>query len=763
MPTEMAAAPTSDHQRGAAPRYRESRLLRSPFAWLALAILATLVHACLRIWITPWFYFWDDTQLGAYGQWYELGRRLLNGSWTILDPGAWQGGNLLAEGQWGLWSPLAWGVALASHLFPSAAVFATIVKISFLVLLCVGVFLLARDYGATPGWAAVASFSATAGGQTVYLDSPSWVTGLQAVSLFVLCWYALRRYVARRSGPVLFLAASYLLITTGYVFGVIELAVLFLFVLIEATQCRQGGTLWRTLLPGIYAGLLTVVVYLPGILTSPVTVRSGQGIDNDLFLNMDLSDLATSSTSTAVTTVRGYWGDVAPVPLQYVTWLLPLLVIVGVGLFKLRREFISLYGVLFLTLALVLGPSVLGPLRYPARMMPYVVVCAAVLIAVLCSRSWPPRIAGSRLGWMGIAACLGACFAWAAVPSTFVSVFLALALQLVGLASLVVIAVRVKDGRREWMLPAVALLFSVLVLVPQAVKYPTSALGNFNVPSDVQAMQAVGQTLPDGVMTVGDVYSLRDNPDAYSESLIANLWYLSGRDVVGVYTVLPFREFASDLCLDIRGATCPETLDALFETDALSPVPVADDLGLNAVIVIPGPGLESPPKAPAGWTLESREDTWLLTRGDHMPAAGGVARASDGVEVSQIAVSDLEVAFRVDEVPDGAGSVVMSRLAWPGYSVAGAHLAKPERGYLLTVDVSGVAPGTVVTVTFRPPGWEVELASFFGALFLGVILTIASFIERRRRSRAVGFGRDAGTPHRASSSYSEERYRSWTY
>lgn len=742
MPTHLAATRDADSAARGTTVSRAQRLLASPYLWLALALFATLIHAAVRIAITPWYFFWDDTQLGAYGQWFELGRRLLDGTWTILDPGAWQGGNLLAEGQWGLWSPLAWLVALASHLVPSAAVFATIVKIAFLLLLCVATFLLARDYGASPGWAAVAAFGATAGGQTMYLDSPSWVTGLQSVALFTLTWVGLRRYAIHRRSPLLFLAAAYLLITTGYVFGVIELVVLFVFVLIECWRHGRWRGQLRPLMAGLFAGLLTVFVYLPGILTSPVTVRSDQGIANDMFLNMDISDLATMATSTAVSTVRGYWGDVAPVPLQYVTWLLPLLVVVGVGILRLRRELLGLYGVLLVTIALVIGPSVLGPLRYPARMMPYVVVPAVVVIAVLASRSWPRTI--SRAQWMGVGvvSVAGAGIAWAAVPSNWDRLIPALVIQVLGFGVIAWLASAKKRDLRTAAIPGVALAVSLIVLVPQAQQFPTSALGTFNVPSSVEDMERVGDALPDGVMTIGDVYSLRDTSDAYSESLIANLWYLADRDVVGVYTVLPFREFAADLCIDIRGATCSDALETLFRTTSSQPVPVADDLRLNAVIVIPGPGLEKAPEAPDGWTVVRREFTWLLTRDEPVSPAGGVARTAEGVEVSDVVTTDTQISFVVGSAPQADASVVLSRLAWPGYDAEGAELVDPERGFLLTVDVSGVAPGTVVTVTFRPPGWALEVSAVIVALVLAVAMIFfplaRSRWKRRLRPGTVG-------------------------
>ena len=112
--------------------------------WLASAV-AVVVVAADRVRVTRRYFYVDDTQLGAFGQWYDIGRRLLHGEWTILDPGSWQGGNFLAEQQWGLWSPLTWLVGLGSQVQDNAALYATGIKIVFLLLLQTSVFGLARS------------------------------------------------------------------------------------------------------------------------------------------------------------------------------------------------------------------------------------------------------------------------------------------------------------------------------------------------------------------------------------------------------------------------------------------------------------------------------------------------------------------------------------------------------------------------------------------------------------------------------------------
>ncbi|MEI3866049.1 hypothetical protein V6S02_03005 [Microbacterium sp. CCNWLW134] len=718
-----SAEPTDDR--------RSVALWRHPLTAPAAAALAVLVYCGLRLFKEPRFFFWDDTQLGAFGQWYGLGSRILAGELTIMSPGAWQGGNYLAEGQWGLWNPLTWLVALGTHVVPGATAYATAIKIAFLLVLCLGVYLVAREYGATRWWAALAGFSSTVGGQTVFMDAPSWVTGLQNVALFAMSWWALKRHVDRGLSPFPFLGFAYLLVTFGYIFGVIELAMLLIATLVDSVIRRAPVKALRVLILGVFAALLTVFVYLPGILTSPVTSRSGSEIQNDQFLNMDLGDLATSPIVTAVSSVRGYWGDLLPVPLQYVTWLLPLLVIVGRAGWRPLRSIAIPLALLALTVAFIIGPSVIGPLRYPARMMPYVVVAVVIVFAVIASRGWPREVSSRRL-WLAVALTAGSGWlAWAAQPDSWWWVAVATALQIV----LIVIATRWRRltsvGAGQVAVPAFLLIASLVALAPQVDRYPSSPLGNFNVPSSVALMRDVAADMDPGIMTVGDVYSLQSNPESYGESLIANLWYLTEKDAASVYTVLPFTTFANALCLDLRGATCPAAFDELFRD---SDQPLADDMALNTVVVIKGPGLRSIPDVPTGWSIQEGEYTWTLRRDTPVDSAGGVVRATSGTDVTTIARDDTSVTLRIDAAPTSGGSVVFSRLAWPGYSSTGGRLDSPERGFLLALAVDQSDVGETIVVTFRPPGWTVEVIAASSAALLAIAWTLLY----RKVDRSIG-------------------------
>ena len=67
----------------------------------------------------------------------------------------------------------------------------------------------------------------------------------------------------------------YLVVSVGYVYCALYLAVVLLGCLVDAYLSRSRRQLLTVLGVGIFSGLVTVAVYLPGVLTAPVTGRDG--------------------------------------------------------------------------------------------------------------------------------------------------------------------------------------------------------------------------------------------------------------------------------------------------------------------------------------------------------------------------------------------------------------------------------------------------------------------------------------------------------
>jgi hypothetical protein len=710
--------------------------------WALLVGVLVLGASLVPVMFNRQFYFFADTPDGAFGQWYELGQQLLSGSWPLMNPAAWMAGNYVAEGQWGLWNPLVLGLAILITAIPSAVFSATIVKLIFLVMGALGTYALARSYRATPQWAAVAGIAAPLAGFTLFMDAPSWVTNLMVWSLFSWAVVAIRLWMARAGWTiVLAFIGCYLLITVGYVQGTLMLVLYFIAALLETVIQRSREGALRLLMAGAVAGLIAVAVYLPGLLTASVTTRSS-GISNDGFMVLTLSGLATSSVPSGQADLSGWWGRFTEVPLLYIAWFLPLVLFASTLTIRVRwRELssLALFGVLALMLAV--GPAALGPLRFPARTMPWIALTAIVLTCVVLSLTGRAvRLHAGRCITVGVVSAFAYWLAASQSPAAWK--------QHIGFAVLTTAAVVIvwwvwrntgstKSSRGTGAIVATTLI----VLVGQSALYADRLVSRADFPADVADYE---NTMPTGQgdgIVIGTPLGLPSA--AFDEVAFANMWYLNDVTAVqNLYTPTEHKAYSADLCILYDGRTCYELLDRLFDRDRTTGALIVDLLSIDSIQMIADD--ERPIdelarlSAPAGWSQTFVGDFSVIwTRDVSTPAAGDVTWSSDGLSISGTTVSPSSVSFDVDSVPASGGTVVMSRIAWPGYSAAGATLAEPLRGYLVTVDVPAEARGERVTVSFRPPGWPLIVTSMLVSAALSVLMAVLSVRTGRAEIRSL--------------------------
>ena len=595
-------------------------------------------------------------------------------------------------------------------------------------------YLLSRSFGASAPWAAVAGVLVPLGGFTVYMDAASWATGLFNAAVLPWVWWGLRRSVESLRSPLPYLISSYALITFGYVFGVLILVVVLVESLVRAIVARDGARTIRTLLASAWGALLTIAVYLPGVLTAPVTERGRFEVLNTRFLNADLSDLLSAASPTATASVGSWWGPETAAPLVYVAWLLPLIPLFLPMPRDAVRRCIPLLVLFALTTVVVIGPSEIGALRWPVRFMPYVCLTAGVLLAVMATHAFPALVTRRRVAWSLLVLLIATAITYGNTPGRWRPLALVMVIQAIAFVAIAYIArtrrIR-RDGRRTGLTAAVAIAVSGLLIIPQLAVFPSTPLPKFGVPDSVARMQSVLPDSPDDGIVVGDIYADGGLEASFDERLMGNLWYLSPTRVSSLYTVLPYSTFSKDLCMDLRGATCEDALDTLWTRDPDTGLPVADLMGVSTILAIKATFPEAP-APPDGWRLVAEgEYTWLFERDDQVPGAGGVAWTGRGTSVTVVESSETAVSIRVDEVGSDA-RVVLGRLDYPGYVIDGAEHADPVRDWLLTVDTSGAEPGDVVTVSFRPPGLPLMIAAL---ALCAVILVGWPILQRRWRRR----------------------------
>jgi hypothetical protein len=709
--------------------------------YAACVVVATLIGALIPLITNPRFYFYDDTQSGAFGIWFEIGEKLRSGEWPLFSSSGWGAGNYTAEGQWGLWNPLIMLIGLGASVSSSPVVFVTVLKIAFLCLLSVGTYLLARDYGANSRWASVAAVSVPLTGFTVYMDGASWVTGLMVFAMLPLTWFGLKRIAAGKS-PATGLITGYLLVTIGYVHGTLMLVLVMLGLFLEVWGRRSWAGAIRLLSAGAILGIIALAVYLPGVLTAPVTARASE-ISNSGFLSPDLTGFASSWIGSSLPQVSGWWGSYSPIPILYIAWFLPLVCLLDIQRF--RTSMASLWGVLFLgiaSLALVLAPSDLGPLRFPVRLTPYVSLALLVLMAVGLSRYRVASLSRSRLIGMACLVMGGTYVAWGQSPTPRVHLMFA-GLSLVGLGGLLFLLYRRHSrGFLAWKsLPLVLVIgVTMATAVGQHHYFKATPLPDFGLPDDVRAFEVPLQKSQGMTFVSGNPAVL--GAQVWDETLLANSWYMNEAKVQNLYSPIMFKRYAEDLCLDPHGWTCSLAAPKLFTRDEATGELLVDLLSIDSVQLIRDTAdegvsrLQSVP-VPEGWHVaETTDNTLLWVRDTPHLNTGGVVWQSSGVQLSTVSADSRGVVLKVDAVPDSGGTAVLSRLDWPGYEAHGAELADPLRGYLLHLEVDGGSIGKEISIEFLPPAWPVVVGGIIAALILIFGWLVADTFHRlRNRSR----------------------------
>lgn len=721
------------------------------FLWGLATVAVTAIGGLVPLISNPRFYFYDDTAAGAFGIWFEIGQKLRAGVWPIFSSQGWAAGNYAAEGQWGIWNPLIMLVGLLANSASNVVVFSTILKIVTLMILALGTYLLARGYGAVRPLASVAGVTVTLAGFTTYMDASSWVTGLMVFALLPWAWWAVRRSVERSKNPIAAIIAAYLLITIGYVHGTIMLAIVMLGLLVEAALLRKYKELLRVLFFGVIFGLFALAVYLPGVLTASVTARATD-ISNTGFLTTDLTGLASSGLASSTPQIIGWWGVFSPVPMLYIAWFLPLGALVMLDKLRLNwRRFSALFFTLTVALMLVLAPSDMGPLRFPVRLMPYVALTVIVLVCVLlssCRVAVPTR---GRLLAVGGLWATGLYLAFGQNPQKIRLHLIFAALSLIGLLATIWVLYsrrlprRLLSRSRIRLLPrarvraaaVVVLAVCLLTAVGQKHYFTAAPLPDFKMPDQVSGYSKQLDHVPGMAFTVGDPTRL--GPSIWNSTLSANSWYMSHALVQNLYSPIMFRTYNQDLCMDAHGRTCQNAADSLFTEDPATGKLLVDLLSIDTVQIlrdsqdVDGSKLAAR-QVPSGWIEVSRTHDYLLwERKDPMKNTGEAVWTSAGTSVSTESNSSQRLVLKVDKTNTAGGTIVLSRLAWPGYQASGATFEKPTRDYLLTLNVPAGSEGKEIVVSFEPPGWSTVVVSIIVGLALGLgWSTLWAFRHRRR-------------------------------
>ena len=736
------------------------RVARAP-AWLPPVTLLVVVVLLTTIPVlrTPDFYYWDDSAAAFLPTWRAIGLDLMSGQWPTLRPDLWMGGNWAGEAQFGLWSPVNLLLYVVVAALPDLAVAAAVVKITFLVVLAFGTYMLARDYGALP-WPAVAAASALpVSGFTLYFDASTWAAGLMAFAWVPWFWWAARRTLHRRVNPAVVFVIGYLLITNGNPYGALAAVIVLAGVAVEGLATGQRTGLMRLVLIGACVGTAAGVAYLPLVLTAESGWRDSGGIYNDGFLVPDLTMLATTSMPSYLPFIRVWSGSGSTVPVTYSAWfVVPLLAWLPWRVLVDRaREFAGLGVILAVYLGLTLGPSSLWLFRWPARLIEYVLLCVFLVVAVLLSSGLRTDHWRIRAGVTYAAALASAWLAVAARPDLYLR-HVGATVVMLALVSVLVVAIL----RAPRAVPLILVGGTGLVLVLQTAWVPDNRdVAVWSFPTAERDLDRYAGRFQEPVLQIAasELVPAEDRPQAWDDLRFGSLAAASGVETSASYTGVGYDEFSETLCMNHTGSTCAEALLASRSPagEAVTVDSLADAVKARTIVVQNDLVPEEDRTPPDGWTVaESTERVTVFTRSTPLPWPDSrLAAVTAGVSVDSAGSTDTTESLRLSTPPDG-GALLFSRLAWPGYSASadGIDLEVVETSEGLTeVLLPGGLDRASVTLTFRVPGYPLAIP----LLLLGVAgATTISLAARRADRRArphVGLGQLDGYPgagHRPS-------------
>jgi len=735
----------TEHTHSSALGSRKERL-----AWGAAAAVVVVVGYLLVLTVDPRFFYIDDTESGAVPNWLQLGRIMREGQFPSLVLDQWMSGNYPVEGQGGLWNPVQMAINYISPSIDNLTLLATAVKLGFSIVLAWGVYRVALAYGSRPSWAAVAGASAPFVGFTMFFENTSWITALIGTAWIMNAWASSVSYARGRSGPLLPFAFLYLAISVGYVHAAVMAGVMIGSVAIgERVFQREWRPALRVAAVGIAAAACGLITFLPGVLTSSVTWRSGEeGTFNDNFLTAPWSETLTASIPTAVTSIESWSGETTASPVTYIAWfLVPALAFIAWRRVpEALRELTAPLILLVFALVFTAGPSDIGPIRWPARILPFVAITALILVTTLVSRygtleRFRPRLLAASLLTVILVLRAGSSgpelFGRHVVAGILIAVFGALALFLA--------------HRFSTRATAALLLVTIAPIAMYQVASYDPPFDKWWLPTTQSEAKAQfphweGATLQLGNRALTEVSAdSADDPQLpWHSQVYGNSAKVLGLDYVNAYTPVGYLDFSNLLCLQHEGSSCPDAFRRLFQTEIFTGKTYADLMRLDRVVLQKNQyPLANAQPAPPGWTwvrpptADSERQIYVLERVDGLipDDIGRVVATVDATAASQSSTADSE---KVTVSSPTGGSVVFARLAWPGYSATlnGEPLQTKGLGDIfLYVDLPPGTDNAELEISFRPPGQRLGLVGIAGGLLMLAVL-VGVDVRRRRSERA---------------------------
>ncbi|MGH3765733.1 MAG: hypothetical protein ACRDS0_12015 [Pseudonocardiaceae bacterium] len=686
-------------------------------------------------------YYVGDQHEQFMPMWHRFGEQLRSGHWLTMDPDGWMGGNYAAEALTGIWNPVNLVNFVVVSLFNNLSHAAFVVAVEFLGILAVGAYLLAHEYNAGRVPSVILATAVPVSGFTLWYEASGWLSGLLAFTWVTHFWWAARRHSRGLLNPFVPFIFGCLAMTTGNPYAALGLVIVLIAIAIELTVQRRFLQLPHLVVMGGCVGAVALLVFFPLIGSIGVTLRQpGAGIGNSLFLVPDIGDLAAGSSPTYLPSISSWNGLLQPMPSTYFAWfVLPLLPWLRWGSLRDRvPSMMSIFVVGGVYLAATLGPSDLWLFRFPLRLVESFYLTAGVLFAVVLSAGLATDHVPRRSVATGAIVVAGTYLAWAVEPQDY---------DRIHLAGLTLVAVLLTAGLIAYFRRGLFALGIVLVTgTAGVVTLQTTVFPHFSGADkpvyggyDLVRLKAATRNYQGTVLQLASLSGVTSEQRFSGDIMFGNLPLAAGVPSVVSYSGLVFAEFGETLCMNYRGATCPEAFDRLWRpADHSTPARLVDALRVSTLVLqrslLPEIVDRTPPP---GWHVISKNDVRTVWSRDlPLSAQRRLSWVSNGIQILADSSQPQREVVRYRSSGE-AGRVLFARLDWPGYTatIDGKPLSVSSGpAGLVAIDVPDGDHALVLA--FETPGLRL------GFLVLGVATTTVLletllwiFFHRRRRRR----------------------------
>lgn len=693
------------------------------------AVAAGTVFTVLLVWARNHrFFYRDDVEHQMIGAFTAMHRAGYSISSLVGFRTSWSLSLMAGETQFGAFNPftpLRNAVAAAGD---NLALNAMVIALGYLLIAAFGSYAAARALRVTPAYSVATALFCTFNVHLLYWNAGSWTPALIGFAWFT--WFVAAVWWTRRDirwAPFIPLA-GFLLVTAGWPHAMVAAGVVALAVGIQ--QLAEHSWMRRDIIIYSVACVTTALLSSPTWITAqafaPFAARFPQGVSNDGFLTHHLDALFMNWSPFNQPYMDGFAGNGFYFePITYVAWFLPLAAWWLATVPAIRRALRSELLVAGIVCVGMLGPSTLGPMRWPFRFQPF---AAFLLIMVASSaldmaRSAPQPARRFQQVWWWLAPV--ALLAHAALRPRLTPILLTL-----GLLIIIALAHRLHTSEKRNLFPPLLAGSVIVTTVYLVLASPSPAVpGDRNTPSSRAAITSQYPSLRNQRVLVlqsnlsaaqkvkkkdGRIVLVGNWGGAVTAAEMADgnvlLGSSLGVEMINGYSAMPHKALENLLETRVFGWATDRSATALFTREPTTGQYWISLLGPSRLMVQKGRNTEWLSAAqPADVVLTPVQETedWVVYDTGFAGRAGSPTatwRNGDDTVWSVPVVPGMSVHVNGDDVPYSILEGVLPRFAAPEGATVEFHYQLPHQTTIFVLMALGlVLLGWLVLRSVRRP------------------------------------------------------------